>query len=87
MQGAHEVFADRTKQDDGTLTPRTDQHAMIKNHEIAVEQVQTVSGKIIPIKADTVCLHGDSEHAITFTKLTHKACQHENIVIEKLTVF
>lgn len=96
LQVAHEVFADRTYQDDGTLTQRTNPHAVIKNHEIAVEQViemvkkqqvKTVSGTIIPIKADTVCLHGDSEHAITFAKLIHEACQRENIVIEKLTVF
>jgi UPF0271 protein len=74
---ASEVFADRTYQDDGSLTPRTFPDALIKNTDDAINQVmmmvkegkvKTVSGKIIPIAAETICIHGDGEHAAEFAK-------------------
>jgi UPF0271 protein len=72
-----EVFADRTYQDDGSLTPRTFPNALVKNTDDAVKQVmmmvndgrvKTVSGKTIPITAQTICIHGDGEHAVEFAK-------------------
>jgi UPF0271 protein len=32
------------------------------------QKVKTVSGKEIPIVADTICIHGDGEHAVEFAK-------------------
>jgi UPF0271 protein len=77
LQFMHEVFADRTYQDDGLLTPRTKYNAVINDPVRAVNQVlqmveqqtvTTVSGKIIPVKADTICIHGDTAHAVLFAK-------------------
>lgn len=77
LKTASEVFADRTYQPDGTLTPRTEPGALIENAERAVAQVlemvkdQTVtavSGEKIPIKADTVCIHGDTPQAPEFAR-------------------
>ncbi len=34
--------------------------------------VTTVSGKSIPIKAETICIHGDGKHAVEFAKAIHK---------------
>lgn len=74
----HEVFADRTYQDDGTLTSRTQPNALITNEEECLRQVlrmikdgtvKSVSGKVIPIEANTICLHGDGENAVAFAKL------------------
>jgi 5-oxoprolinase (ATP-hydrolysing) subunit A len=82
LQTASEVFADRTYQDDGSLTPRSQPNAMIEEEATAVQQVLqmvqqqtviTVSGKQIPIVAETVCLHGDGKHAVTFAKAVHEA--------------
>ena len=79
-----EVFADRTYQDDGSLTPRTQPNALIHNSGEAIEQVslmlnqgkvKTVSGKEILIIAETVCIHGDGEHAVEFAKAIHRALQ------------
>ncbi|MET3695948.1 UPF0271 protein [Bacillus oleivorans] len=73
----HEVFADRTYQADGTLTPRTQANALIHDEKQAVEQVlgfiqqgkvRTVSGEWVSIKADTVCVHGDSSIALSLAK-------------------
>jgi UPF0271 protein len=72
-----EVFADRTYRDNGSLTPRSQHNALIEEEEKAVTQVvqmvqkgtvTTVSGKEIPIVAETVCIHGDGKHAVTFAK-------------------
>ena len=69
---ANEVFSDRTYQDDGSLTPRTNPQAMIEDPQTAIKQavqmissgnVISVSGKKVPVKADTVCIHGDSPNA------------------------
>jgi 5-oxoprolinase (ATP-hydrolysing) subunit A len=75
-----EVFADRSYQDDGRLTPRSDPDALINDTDKAVQQVlqmikegtvTTVSGKIIPIVAETICIHGDGMHAVEFAKAIH----------------
>ena len=73
----HEAFADRTYQDDGSLTPRTKYNALITESSRAVNQVlqmveqqvvTSASGKIIPVKADTICIHGDGPHALLFAR-------------------
>lgn len=72
-----EVFADRTYQDNGSLTPRTQPNALIEDVEKAVAQVLqmvqqgtviSVSGAAVPIVAETVCIHGDGKHAVAFAK-------------------
>lgn len=78
LQTKSEVFADRTYQDDGSLTPRSLSNALIQNTNDAIQQVlmmikegkvKTVSGKEIPIVAETICIHGDGEHAVEFAKV------------------
>ncbi|HVF81440.1 MAG TPA: 5-oxoprolinase subunit PxpA [Flavisolibacter sp.] len=79
-----EVFADRTYQDDGSLTPRHQANSLIENEEKALEQllqmvqkktVTTVSGKELPIVVETICVHGDGKHAITFAKNIYQTLQ------------
>lgn len=82
LNTASEVFADRTYQDDGSLTPRTQQGALIEKTEDAIAQslrmlneglVKTVSGKTIPVVAETICIHGDGAHAVEFAKAIYEA--------------
>lgn len=77
LRTASEVFADRTYRPDGSLMPRTEPNALIHNIDTAVAQVvqmvrsgtvTAVSGKTIPIFADTICIHGDGENALDFAK-------------------
>jgi UPF0271 protein len=72
-----EVFADRTYQADGSLTPRNQEGAMIESTEAAIDQVvgmienKTVStkhGTIIPVTPGTICIHGDGNHATEFAQ-------------------
>lgn len=80
LKTASEVFADRTYRDDGSLTPRNQPNALINDADKLVQQVlqminegmvTTLSGKKIPIVAETICIHGDGEHAVEFAKAIH----------------
>jgi UPF0271 protein len=88
---ASEVFADRTYQDDGSLTPRSHPDALITDEQQSLKQVllmvnsqQVVSTnkKIITIKADTLCLHGDGAHAVEFAKNIHETLVKEGVNIK-----
>lgn len=77
----NEVFADRAYQDDGTLTPRTNSNALIKDENKVKQQVRkminehsvtTINGIDIFIQADTICIHGDGVHAVDFAKAVFK---------------
>lgn len=82
LKTKNEVFADRTYQDDGSLTPRSQPGALIEDESKAVQQVlqmmqkktvTTVSGKEIPIVAETVCIHGDGKNAVELAKALFNA--------------
>ena len=85
LRVAQEVFADRTYQADGTLTPRNvpgalhlvtcDAVAQVRQM-VSVGTVTAVDGTIVPITADTICLHGDGPHAAEFA-LQLRAALHE----------
>lgn len=77
LRVASEVFADRTYQADGSLTPRGRSDALIMDVDDAVGQVEemvnngvvrTVTGELIDIQADTICVHGDGAHAVAFVE-------------------
>ena len=94
LKTASEVFADRTYQDDGSLTPRSQSNALITNEKESLvqvlkmvnqQQVMSVNQKIISLKADTLCIHGDGEHAVEFAKTIHQTLKNEGITIKALT--
>ncbi|MBL9213103.1 MAG: LamB/YcsF family protein [Opitutaceae bacterium] len=81
LRVAEEVFADRTYQSDGSLTPRTSPDALITNEDAMVSQVlqmvqegrvRTTDGREVAVTAETVCLHGDSPHAVGFAERLRK---------------
>jgi len=78
LKTAHEVFGDRTYQADGSLVPRNQAHACLDQTEEVINQVkrmvqkgevQAISGEIIPLRIDTICLHGDGPHALAFAQV------------------
>lgn len=94
LKTASEVFADRTYKEDGSLTPRHKPGALIETTDKAVAQVMqminkgtvtSVTGKKIPIVAETVCIHGDGPHAAEFAKAIHNALTKNNIAIKAIT--
>lgn len=93
LHTASEVFSDRTYQHDGTLTSRSNKNALITDYELAIKQiimmvkegkVQTADGTYIPIRADSVCIHGDGKTALQFAKRIPEALRKEGIEVCKM---
>ncbi|HEV7645148.1 MAG TPA: 5-oxoprolinase subunit PxpA [Pyrinomonadaceae bacterium] len=87
---ASEVFADRTYQPDGSLTSRKLPGALITDTYDAVVQVlemvtlgkvKALNGERIRIDAETVCIHGDGEHALEFAQAVREALERNRIKI------
>ncbi len=87
---AGEVFADRGYSDDGSLAPRDKPGGMIEDASQAVRQalsmidngtVTSLSGKPVPVSADTMCLHGDQPGAVEFAKQLRRAFSEKNISV------
>ena len=87
---AREFFADRAYQDDGSLVPRSRPGAVIHDEDECVRRVlcmieegtvRSIEGRDIPVKADTVCLHGDNPEAVAFASWLVKALTERGIAI------
>jgi len=85
-----EVFADRGYQPDGSLVPRTQPGALITDEEKALAQtlemvrsgqVTATDGTLAQVQADTVCLHGDGEHALQFARRLRAAFTEQGILV------
>lgn len=88
---ANEVFADRTYQQDGTLTSRRFPDALITDTADAILQVlrmvkegkvKTQQGEDIAIQADTVCIHGDGPHALSFARHIQEVLTSEGVLLQ-----
>jgi UPF0271 protein len=85
-----EVFADRTYQKDGSLTPRHLHNALINSIDEASAQalelvkhkkVRTVQEEIIKLPVDTICIHGDGYHAVEMAQAIYTTLKEHQIEI------
>lgn len=86
-----EVLSDRAYMDDLTLTPRSMDGSVIHDGRIVLdrcikmvkeERVTTITGKEVSIKADSICVHGDSPEALSFLKNMHEVFKQEDIQLK-----
>ncbi|MDQ0243646.1 UPF0271 protein [Bacillus fengqiuensis] len=94
LQTAHEVFSDRTYQQDGSLTSRSQSDALIHDDEQAVSQVirMVKEGKVlsqqgtdVSVKADTVCIHGDGSKALVFARQIRDSLEAAEIAVKAIS--
>ena len=87
---AREIFADRTYEDDGTLTSRKKPGAVLHDPVAASERVLrmvqeravvTTSGKRIPVEIDTICVHGDEPSAVAMARAVRAKLEENGIAI------
>ena len=87
---AEEFFTDRNYTDEGKLVSRNDPAALIRDEEHAIERVKSairegailsVTGKLIDLHPDTICVHGDSPTALAFVSRTRQALEEDGIAI------
>jgi len=81
LRTVSEVFADRSYQPDGSLTPRSQAGALLENEADSRRQVydmvvhgrvQAAGGVSVPICTETICLHGDGAHAVPFARMIRR---------------
>lgn len=88
---AGEVFADRAYRGDGTLVPRSQEGALIADEAKAVAQaldmvrdrrVLAIDGTWVAVRADTVCVHGDSPGAVSLAAALKRALDVEGVRLQ-----
>lgn len=94
LRVAGEAFADRAYEADGTLRSRTLPNALIEDDRLALEQVlQAVTsgrvhahdGTLVPIKADTFCLHGDTPGAARRAAFIRQGLNRAGVDVQPMT--
>lgn len=90
---AHEVFADRSYEPDGTLMPRSQPGAVLHDPaQVAARMVRLAQdGRIaagnrsdLTLAADTICLHGDSPGAASLAQAVRRALESEGVLVRSL---
>jgi UPF0271 protein len=90
LQIVREVFADRNYLADGTLVPRTRSDALLHDPEEASVRVvrmlregkvRSVDGGDVDLRAETICLHGDTEGAVQFARALRARLEKEGVQI------
>lgn len=79
---AGEIFADRTYEDDGNLTPRSEPGAVIHDPEQSADQILSFLktgqiGKGIDVTIHSICVHGDSDNALSIAKRVKERLKNE----------
>ncbi len=89
---AGEIFADRAYNDDATLVDRSLPGAVIHDADLAgarmVEMVKagaiiTESGKHIPTRIDTICLHGDTAEAVAIAASVRRQLEAADVSLRR----
>ncbi len=90
LQIAHEVFADRNYLRDGSLVPRTQSNALLHDPMEAATRVvrmlregkvRSVDGGDVDVRAETVCVHGDTPGAVEFARALRSRLEQEGVTI------
>lgn len=85
---ASEVFADRAYTAEGTLVARTEPGAMLHDADVVAKRmlrlategvVEAVDGTVVPISADSICVHGDSPGAVAMAARVREVLAAEGV--------
>ena len=89
-----EIFADRAYQDDGQLMPRSQPGAMIHGAQASLDHVLrmldagglvTLSGKVLPTKIHSICVHGDGPDAVASARCIAAGLEQAGHIMAPLT--
>ncbi|WP_168120317.1 5-oxoprolinase subunit PxpA [Paenibacillus sp. HB172176] len=92
LRTANEVFADRMYEEDGSLTPRSIEGAVLTDSAAAAEQavrmvlngeVVTRGGKLLKLRTDTICIHGDTPGAEAHSIALRQALREAGIHVSR----
>lgn len=89
-----EAFADRAYLDDGTLAPRSLPGAVLTDEtEVVAQAVRlardsvavSLNGREIPVRCDSICLHGDGANAVALARAVRSALEAVGIKLRAFT--
>ncbi len=87
---AEEAFIDRAYRGDGSLAPRSMPGAVIADRDTAADrarrlvcdgQIETLDGTSLAIRPDTLCVHGDGEHAVAIAAAVRETLTRTGVAI------
>lgn len=90
-----EAFADRAYNSDGSLVNRRIAGAVIHDPELITQRmlrlvregvVEAVDGSIVPLQADSICVHGDNAAAVQTAKALRDAFEMNNVHLRSFAV-
>ncbi|WP_273948578.1 LamB/YcsF family protein [Leuconostoc mesenteroides] len=90
MKFAQEVFADRNYQSDGSLVARSQPNAVISNPAEAAQRalemvekksVVSVTGEVVPLAVDSICVHGDNHSAVDLAIEIEKLLLENQVIV------
>ena len=90
LRTASEVFADRGYRSDGSLLPRGEPGALVTDPEVVVQRavrmaregkVFAVDGTDVTVRAETICVHGDTPGAATLARALKQALAAEGFTV------
>jgi UPF0271 protein len=91
---AEEAFADRGYTALGTLVPRGRPGALLRDPAAVAERASRMArerrvladdGTVVPVGADTLCLHGDTPGAAELARAVRKRLQADGVLVRPLT--
>lgn len=89
LRVVREVFADRNYMADGSLVPRAHPQALLHDpvgaadrvfRMLREEKVRALDGSDVTLRADTICVHGDTPGAVEFARELRLALHQSGIV-------
>jgi len=90
LQIAREIFADRNYLNDGWLVPRTRPDALLRDPKEGARRVlrmlregkvQSVEGRDVNVRGETICVHGDTPGAVEFARELRTQLEHDGVRI------
>jgi UPF0271 protein len=90
LQIAREIFADRNYLNDGWLVPRTRPDALLSDPKEGAQRVlrmlregkvQSVEGRDVDVRGETICVHGDTPGAVEFARELRMQLEHDDVRI------
>jgi len=93
LRVGREIFADRALNTDGTLVSRSKEGSVIHDIQEVVDRslrmvtegkAVAISGEVIDVEADSLCLHGDTPGAVDMAQALKQALAAEDVEVTPL---
>jgi UPF0271 protein len=90
LRAVTEAFADRAYTPDGRLVPRTERGAVLHDPAEVAARVVTlardgvvtaVDGTVVEVRAESVCIHGDTPGAVAMARAVRAALEQSGVEI------